>query len=79
MTTTKERYAGLTAVSGAGRDVLIYGEFAGAAAGHVGAECGCAAVGGAGNAGGAVVSYRCVGGFPEHMHCVWTLPPGDDD
>lgn len=63
ITTTKEQYAGLSAVSGAGWDVLFYGEFTGAAAGYVGTACGCTAVGGAGDASGVAVSYRCVGGF----------------
>lgn len=63
MTTTKERYAGLSAASGSGRDVLFYGEFTGAAVGYVGAACRCAAVSGGGDATRAAVSYRCVGGF----------------
>ena len=24
-------------------------------------------------------SYRCVGGVPDHPHCVWTLLEGDAD
>lgn len=53
---------GLSAVSGAGRDVFFYGEFAGAAIGYFGAACGCVACGGAGDAARAAVSYRCLGG-----------------
>lgn len=32
------------------------------------------------DAAGAAISYRCLGSvLPDHMHCVWTLPPSDDD
>lgn len=71
--------AGLPALSSTGRDVFFYGEPAGAAAGFAGAACECIARGGACDATRAVVSYRCLVVLPDHMHYVWTLPPGDDD
>ena len=52
--------------------VFFYGESAGAAIGYVGAACGGVARGGAGDTGGATVSYRCLG-ERDYMHCVWTL------
>lgn len=54
--------AGLSTVSGVGWDVFFYSESAGAAVGFAGAACGCVARGGAGDAAGAAVSYRCLGG-----------------
>lgn len=32
-----------------------------------------------GEAGGAAVRHRRVGGVPDHLHCVWTLSEGDAD
>lgn len=72
----RKGYAGSSAVAGGGGDVFFYGEFAGAAVGYVGAACGCVARGGAGDSAGAIDAWVVL---PDPMHCVWTLPPGDDD
>ena len=55
-TMTKEQYTGLSAVSGARRDVLFMLNLLERPF-HIDTW---------------VV-------LPDHMHCVWTLPPGDDD
>lgn len=73
------RHAGLSAVSGAGRDVFFYGEFAGASAGHVGSAFDVLR--------DSVRVTKRERPFhidawvvlPDHMHCVWTLPPDDVD
>lgn len=54
--------AGVSTVSGAGRYVFFYGEFAGTAVGFAGSAYRSVAGGGANDETGAAVSYRCLGG-----------------
>jgi hypothetical protein len=72
-------YAGLQAVSGGRRHVFLYGELAGAEAGHVGAAYRYVAGGSAGDAAGAAVSHRRLGGTarPRALHLDFAA--GDDD
>ena len=73
------RDAGLSSLSGAWRHVFLHRQRVGTAAGSVGSPRRCITTGGARYTKGSTVSRRRLGMLPDHMHCMWTLPPGDDD
>lgn len=77
--------AELSPLSGAGRVLFLYGEFAGKEEYLVGGSYRFAAgIGSIMQAAKNVLLVPCgyIDGWvvlPEHMHAIWTLPEGDDD
>lgn len=75
----KEGYSELPPLPGAGRHLLFYREPAGAEEGHLGEPYRPFAGGGAEDAARRPFHIDAWVVLPDHMHCIWTLPPGDDD